>query len=67
MRCARSTSSLQGIDEPCAGHHECSSGLCREEYLEGEYGVEVYRFSNEEVVANTRAVLEEIWKLCAVK
>jgi very-short-patch-repair endonuclease len=39
----------------------------RAEYLEREYGIEVVRFSNEEVVANTREVLEEIWKICSVK
>jgi very-short-patch-repair endonuclease len=39
----------------------------RAEHLEREYGIEVVRFSNEEVMANTREVLEEIWKLCSVK
>ena len=39
----------------------------RAEHLEREYGIEVVRFSNEEVMTSTREVLEEIWKICSVK
>jgi very-short-patch-repair endonuclease len=39
----------------------------RAEHLEREYGIEIVRFSNEEVVSSTREVLEEIWKICSVK
>ncbi|QDG50885.1 DUF559 domain-containing protein [Persicimonas caeni] len=44
-----------------------AKGVAREEYLEREHGVEVIRFTNEEVMEDTRAVLEEIWKVCSVK